>query len=323
MNFLGPLNGWIERTTSRRALGTHWPETLQRSQVFILPTGFGLLTAVATLVLLMVALNYQSSPVFLLTFLFGALLCTAMVICHRNLRGLVIEAAAAEPVFADEPVHVRISLFNSRRNARRGVIGFAGKRNGKEITLAPGMAGELELILPPRTRGRHSLQCLGLADSEPFGVFRAWSRLAPLECIVYPHPAAHTPLPPATAEGMSHGESNAEPEDFAGLARYRPGDRPGQIAWRTYARSGTLERKHFASGGTAPRWLDFDAAPGTDTETRLSILARWALTAERDGTLWGLRLPQHRIAPGRGSSHLACCLRALALFPGPYDDNGS
>ncbi|MGH9485367.1 MAG: DUF58 domain-containing protein, partial [Terriglobales bacterium] len=113
------------------------------------------------------------------------------------------------------------------------------------------------------------------------------------------------------------------PEDFAGLAPYRPGDRPGQIAWRAYARSGTLERKHFASGGTASRWLDFDVAPGMDNETRLSILARWALTAERDGTLWGLRLPHHRIAPGRGSAHLARCLCALAVFPGPYNDNGS
>ncbi|MGA7965667.1 MAG: DUF58 domain-containing protein [Gammaproteobacteria bacterium] len=323
MNLLRPLTGWIERTTTRRALGTHWPETLERSQVFILPTGFGLLAAVATLVLLMVALNYQNSPVFLLTFLLGALLCTAMVICHRHLRGLVIEAAAAEPVFAGETIHLRISLFNSRRNTRRGLIGFSGKRNGTEITLAPGASGQIELILPPRVRGRHSLQHLGLADSEPFGVFRAWSRLAPLECIVYPLPAAHASPPPGSAEGMSHGEANAEPEDFAELARYRPGDRPGQIAWRAYARSGTLERKHFASGGTASRWLDFDAAPGTDTETRLSIIARWALMAERDGTLWGLHLPQHRIAPGCGSAHLARCLRALALFPGPYDDNGS
>lgn len=315
--------GWIERTTTRRALGPHWPATLERSQVFILPTAFGLLAAVATLVLLMVALNYQNSPVFLLTFLFGALLCTAMVACHRHLRGLVIRAAAAEPVFAGEPIPVRISLFNARRNARRGLVGFSGKRNGTELTLAPGASGQLEFILPPRTRGRHTLQRLGLANSEPFGVFRAWSRLAPLECIVYPRPALHAPPPPGTAEGLSHGESNAEPEDFAGLARYRPGDRPGQIAWRAYARSGTLERKHFASGGTASRWLDFDAAPGADTETRLSILARWALTAERDGTVWGLRLPRHRIAPGRGSAHLARCLRALALFPGPYDDNES
>ncbi len=320
MHALHPLTTWIERTTRRRALGPHWPAALSRSQVFILPTGFGVLAAVAALVLLMLALNYQNSPVFLLTFLFGALLCVAMVICHQHLSGLTVQAVTAEPVFAGEPIRLRIDLHNPHRRLHRGLTGFAGKHNSTELTLAPGQSGQIELNLPPRRRGRHTLRYSGLADSEPFGVFRAWSRFVPIKCIVYPHPAAYAPAPPGTAEGMNHGELNAQPEDFIGLAPYRPGDRPGQIAWRAYARSGTLERKQFASGGQGARWLDFDTTPGTDNETRLSILARWALTAERNGTPWGLRLPHHRIAPDCGRAHLARCLRTLALFPGPYDD---
>jgi len=314
------LTGWIEHTTTRRAIGTQWPETLDRSRVFILPTGFGVLAAAAALVLLMVALNYQNSPVFLLSFLFGALLCVAMVACHQQLRGLQVRGVAAPPVFAGDPVRLRISLHNPHNRPRRGLVCFAGKRHSHEITLEPGGSGQLDLLLPSLPRGRHAVRRLGLASSEPFGVFRAWSRLVPIDCFVYPRPAGHAGTPPGTGEGESRGGENPQPEDFAGLAPYRPGDRPGQIAWRTYARSGTLERKHFASGGSGARWLDFDAAPGPDHEIRLSILARWVLNAERDGNCWGLRLPGRTIPPDRGSAHLAYCLRAMALFPGPYDD---
>lgn len=314
-----PLAGWIERATARRALGPPWPQALDRSQVFILPAGFGLLCAAAVVLLLMVALNYQNSPVFLLTFLLGALLCAAMVVCHRNLHGLEIRSVSVAPVFAGEPLHLRVSL-RSHRRARCGLVCFAGRSESGGTSLAPGESAQLELALPARTRGRHTIRTPGLASREPFGAFRAWSRLAPVDCVVYPRPAAYAGMPPGTGDGANHGDANAEPEDFAGLAPYRPGDRPGQIAWRTYARSGILERKHFASGGRGTRWLDFEAAPGADHETRLSVLARWALDAEQTGAAWGLRLPRHRIEPDRGSAHLARCLRALALFPGPYDE---
>lgn len=315
------LTGWIDRTTRRRVIGTRWPDTLDRSRLFILPTAFGVLAGASTLVLLMVALNYQNSPVFLLTFLFGALLCVAMVACHRHLIGLQVRGVEAPPVFAGDPLRLRISLHNPHRRPRRGLVCYAGTRHSNEITLEPGGSGQLELVLAPRPRGHHVVRGPGLASSEPFGVFHAWCRLVPIHSIVYPRPADHAGTPPGTGEGESRGGENPQPEDFAGLAPYRPGDRPGQIAWRTYARGGILERKHFTSGGSGARWLDFEAAPGPDHETRLSVLARWALNAERDGSHWGLRLPGHTIPPDRGSAHLAGCLRAMALFPGPYDDS--
>lgn len=311
---------WMERTTRRRAVGPDWPATVGRGQVFILPTGFGLLAAGTTLVLLLVALNYQNSLVFLLAFLLGAMLQTAMVVTHRHLQGLGIDGIGVSPAFAGDPVHVRVMVSNRRRRPRRGLHIYAeGGHIGAEYDIAGGARGELPLGLPPRSRGRHRIDGLGIASSEPFGTFRAWCRLRPAVVIVYPKPAPDAPPPPGQAGETHGGEAHGQPEDFAGLARYRPGDRPGQIAWHVYARGGALERKHFAGGGRGTRWLDFAMAPG-DTEARLSVLASWALAAEHGDRPWGLRLPGHRIAPGRGSAHLARCLRALALFPGPYDE---
>ncbi len=61
-------------------------------------------------------------------------------------------------------------------------------------------------------------------------------------------------------------------------------------------------------------WLDWHALSGTtDSEQRLSILARWMLDANAAGLAWGLRLPAVQLAPDNGPGHLAAGLRALAL----------
>lgn len=316
------LRHWMDRTTSRRSVGNNWPVAVANRQIFILPSRFGITGAGVALALLLVALNYQSSPVFLLAFFLGSLLQTAMVITHQHLRGLVISDIAVDPVFAGEAPCLRIRVSNLRRRARPGLQCFGGEHGSRSLTLQSGDTDSLTVDLPASGRGRHQLQRLGLACTEPFGTFRAWSRLQPVDYIVYPRPAADAPPPPGFAGHGGSGTKHAQPDDFAGLARYRPGDRPGQIAWLAYARSGELERKHFAGGGTSIHWLDFSEVPGTDTEKRLSILTSWCLAAEHSQQPWGLRLPGHRIAAGKGPRHLAACLRALALFPGPYDGNG-
>ena len=72
--------------------------------------------------------------------------------------------------------------------------------------------------------------------------------------------------------------------------------------------------KQFGGGYQATVWLDWDTLADLDAETRLSVLTRWVLDAERDGMLYGLRLPENSIAPANGESHQQSCLRALAVF---------
>jgi uncharacterized protein (DUF58 family) len=319
MHIPKPLSTWIERTTVRRSIGKHWPTTLDRSRVFILPSRFGLLAAGAVIAMLLVALNYQNSPAFLLAFLLGALLWVAMVACHQHLRGLVVTSLCVEPVFAGEPIALAIGIENRSRRARAGLVCYVDKATGHPVSVAPGGEAVAQLALVPQRRGRHTIDHCGLASSEPLGVFRAWSRLAPVACIVYPRPAVNAPPPPGATGLATRDRANQQPEDFQGLARYRVGDRPSQIAWPAYARGGTLERKAFGGTGGGARWLRFAETPGTDVEMRLSVLTAWALEAERGAASWGLRLPGHTLAPARGHAHLARALRAMALYPGPYD----
>lgn len=316
---LRPFSRWMDRTTLRRAAGPAWPVGLARGQIFILPTRFGFTAAGVIVALLLIALNYQNSLVFLLAFFLGSLLMSAMVVTHQQLRGLVITGTALDPVFAGQTLRLRIRVANLRKRDRQGLHCYADGKDGA-ATVIPGRGeGILQIELPPRARGRHTLRHGGLSATEPFAAFRAWSRLAELDYIVYPRPAPHAPPPPGSEGQDAKGRSSSEqPEDFAGLARYQPGDRPGQIAWQTYARGGELERKHFSGNGSGVQWLDLAAVPASELENQLSIMTSWVLATEKSGRPWGLRLPNLRVPPGTGHAHVARCLEALALFPEPY-----
>jgi uncharacterized protein (DUF58 family) len=124
------------------------------------------------------------------------------------------------------------------------------------------------------------------------------------------------PAPSAQAGGArAHAQGS---DDFSGLRAYQPSDSPRHVAWKSAARSDNMLTKQFAGEATAELWLDYATLPANlGLEARLSRLAGWVLAAERGGAHYGLRLPDGEIAPGRGDSHRAACLEALALFEMP------
>jgi hypothetical protein len=103
-------NGAIERLKARAARRAQaWarrrqgsdalPLTLDRRRIYILPTRFGVLYAFALFAMLLASMNYNNSLGFGLTFLLGSLALVAMLHCHRNLSGLVVEGVTAGDSF--------------------------------------------------------------------------------------------------------------------------------------------------------------------------------------------------------------------------------
>jgi uncharacterized protein (DUF58 family) len=151
----------------------------------------------------------------------------------------------------------------------------------------------------------------------PLGLFRAWSYVEPdARCLVYPRPE-RAPLPPPIADA-SAGTAQARAlgnEDFAALRGYQRSDSPRHVAWKALARTGDMLTKQFSGEAARELWLDWGTLPAAlGVESRLSRLAGWVLAAEGSGASYGLRLPGVEIEPGRGDSHSAACLRALALY---------
>ncbi len=286
-------------------------------KIYILPTRYGWVFGLLLLLMLIGAVNYGNNPAFLLTFLLAGLGSNGIYLTWRNLKGLRLYPAGCEPVFAGQTARFRFRLEDPEGRERPALqVGFA---DGEAVVrdVPADAATVVELRRPTAARGRLPAGRVVLSTRYPLGLLNAWCYLEPdAECLVYPRPAA-TWRPPADAAygGAEQGDRGVGADDFIGLRGFRPGDPPGRIDWRALAREQGLLTKQFGGDRAEQLWLDWEETPGSDTEQRLSLLARAMLDAEHAGARYGLRLGRRVHAPDGGSRHLAACLRSLALYP--------
>lgn len=293
------------------------PVVLPQRRIYVLPTRTGLGYALALLVMLLGAINYNLSLGYVLTFLLGGLGVVAILHTFRNLARLTISPGRAPPVFAGEiaAFHLVLRADGERRQLRLSLPG----NEAVCVDVATDAGGDACLRLPAARRGWLALPRVTLETTYPLGLVRAWAYCAPdFRCLVYPRP---TPLAPPLPLGQGDAGGTRSGlrgnEDFAGLRSHQPADPPRHVAWKIAARLGPdlpLMTKQFSGAAAAQVWLDWDATVGaTDMEERLAILTRWALDAHEAGLAWGLRLPGRLIAPASGQDHLQAALTALAL----------
>lgn len=312
-------NAWFRRFSERRVVKGEWPATVRRRNVFILPTRFGLLAAASLVVLLLIAVNYQNSSVFMLCFFMAAVGWTVMIAAHRQLTSLALHSISVPIAEQGSRPTIEVRLEDIAGRPRDGIVLSIASATSEPTTVSARTKQDIALTLAGLTRGRHLVEQVTLHNTYPFGLFHVWARIAhPVELFVYPKPARSATLPIASDTKNSEKSVASEPDDFLEFRRYRTGDRPAQIAWSVYAKTGRLEKKHFASDTKSPNWLDFNRLSNADEETRLAILAMWAIEFHRRQHAFGLRLPTYAVAPGSSLAHLELCLKALACYPGPY-----
>ena len=308
------VQSWARKRQGRDPATT----TLRAGRVYILPTGIGLVFGLMAFAMLLGSMNYNNNLSFVLTFILTGIGFVAMHQCQRNLVGLEISFAGADPVFAGQAMRFRIAVTNPSRNARYGIRLYA---HGLYSDIHDLQSGESKVfILPVRTdrRGRLVLERFGVRTTFPFELFRSWAWLhMDTSGLVFPVPAAEAPRPPPTMVAHGHRQHDARgEEDFAGLRKYHEGDSPQHVAWKAFARSGQLLSKQFAGADTSSQWFDFDDINGFDVEQRISILTRWIVDADRTLEDYGLRVPGVEFAPAHGEVHRRRCLATLALFDG-------
>ncbi|EQD72433.1 membrane protein containing DUF58 [mine drainage metagenome] len=295
-------------------------EHIAYRRTYILPTRFGLAFAFMLFALFLGAMNYNNNMAFFLVFLLTGLALFSMTRTHRNLVGLRIGGMEASPVFAGEPMHVRLMLENPAAFARLDLTLSTrrGKLMGPPLDLAPGGQGLCLLEVPTRVRGRFELRGLRLASRRPLGLFRAFHPLSlPVHSMVYPKPAdPPRPLPASPSTSSRARSHRVESEDFKGLRPYRHGDGRKRISWPAYAKGlGLLIKDFEMPAGQEIQILRWADAPG-NPEERLSHLTRWVTTLAALHLEYGLELPTGGVPASQGSRHLDHCLTCLALYPG-------
>lgn len=296
------------------------PIRLGQRRIFILPSRGGLLFALALVVMLLGAINYNLALGHALVFLLAGLGLTGMVHTFRNLYDLSITASRCPPVFVGETAQFELILDNHRPAARRD-LNFEAEKGLGVVTAVNGLdQTKTRVPLPARQRGWMTLPRIRLSTRYPLGLFTAWSYLQPaMRCLVYPQPIT-SPLPPSTqmpTGNASNGQGGQE--DFAGFRERHPADSLRHVAWKASARDSgqrPLLVKQFAGGSDTELCLDWLASdPALPAETRISIMTGWVLQASGQNLTYSLHLPGQEIPAGYGPTHSSRCLEALALFP--------
>jgi len=284
-------------------------------RIYILPTRYGFIYAALLFLMLLGSVNYGNNPAHLLTFLLGALGSNAIYLTWRNLRGLRLTCRGAGPVFAGQPACFLVEL-GSNGAERPGIqLSFDGSEPVL-LDLVPDMAATArDIQMKDLPRGEHLPSRLTISTQYPLGLFRAWCQVAcERPILIYPRPGPSW-LPPGGEIGQSDGgAAGSGNDDFAGLRGYRAGDPASWIDWKSYARDRGLNTRLFSGQTDLPLWIDWDDAPGADTEARLSALTRAVIDAEARGRSYGLKTPQDSIAPASGKAHRHACLKHLALY---------
>ena len=290
----------------------------------MLPTRAGVAFAVLMLVMLIASLNYANSLALAFTFVFAGFGLVAMHRCHRNLLGITVVAADAQPAFAGGAARLRVLLRNDAGVLRGAVDCGLTSAKLERVDLTPESRAHVDIDVPTPRRGLQRVERLRIATTFPFGLFRAWAWIhAPLDIVVYPR-AEGALAPPQAPSGRSgvRVQGGTGDDEWLGLRNFRDGDSPRRIAWKAVARGGALMVKEYGVACDDLRLFDFDALAGLDAEARLEQLARWIVDAEARGDRYGLALQGRVVDPARGAQHRHQCLRMLALYGTPEHSRG-
>lgn len=286
--------------------------------IYIMPTRYGFLYGILVLLLLLGSINDANNLGLMLTFLLTGLGLVTMLQTYRNQLGLHLHAVRADPVFAGEHACFEIRVHNPGNRLRRTIQLRTPQGDPLASDIPENEAATLSLCIPTRRRGVTRLGRFSIATEYPLGLLRAWSYVElQARCVVYPAPAPPTELPTAPEfTSNQEGDRGVGADDFVGLRPYRTNDPPPHIDWKSLARERGLMTKQFGGDRAETLWLDWKALPGGDSESRLSLLCRWVLTASERQQVYGLRLPGLEIPPDRDAAHRHRCLVALARFDG-------
>jgi uncharacterized protein (DUF58 family) len=306
---------WARRMQPRES------QTLTQRNIYIVPSRAGLVFCLVLLLLLVVAINYQLSLGFALTFLLAGSAAASMQMTHGSLRGLTLHIKPLVPAFDGDAAVLEMVVTNP--GASRLGVGFGLDLGPRRLPLAyaeiaaQGQTSvQLSWLAPGR--GLHALPMVRAESRYPFGLFRAWTIWRPAgRQWIYPRPESPTPPWPqaqATQGDDKPAARSGAGSEFEGVRAYRRGDTLRQVVWKKAARTGELISRETAGAVQREMWLRWSQAQGLDTEARLSRLAAWIVAADAAGHNWGLMLPGTELAPANGAPHRHAALQALAAW---------
>lgn len=302
------LSEWLSSKSPRGA----YFELSQRN-IYIFPSALGFGFLLLLLLMLLTAINYQNSLIYLVTFFLGTLFFLSIWMCFLNLTRLKVQDAGTARCFEGDDLKFLIRL-TKQPDLPLAMKAGVNKNNANSIKYTQSDSIDIEIIEGKKKRGRHTLNRLYLESRFPFGLVVAWTWLKlDAECLVYPIPVDH--IPDGEPYG-AHDQENTKRSNSAemhSLKEYQHSDPTNRIIWKKYAAKDQLIIRHSEGTNIQPHWVDWDNYTGL-TEDRLRYLCYDICRLSESNSSFGLRMPSVVYEPASGILHKQNCLDALALF---------
>ncbi len=292
--------------------------TLDIKRIFIIPTFISCALLMTVFVLSLIAINFQNSLIYGLSFWLLALIVMAIFFTYRNLSGLTVRVIQSSPCFLGEKVVFELEVSCPEKQKKTAISLGWKYEDVTTVNLQNHHNVLIKLSHSTNHRGRFKPDRLTIFTVYPIGLVVAWSYAAlNMQSIVYPMPVLQ-----ATGEDQQGLDDKAEhgleiingSTDFAGIRDYQPGDSPKHIHWRAYAKTGKAYSKTFVDYANHGLWLEWDSLTMLGVELKLSHLCAKILQYHQAQQIYGLKIPGKTIQPMNGEAHKNTCLTALALY---------
>lgn len=299
--------------------------TLNRKNIFIVPTRNGLLFLLSSVLVFIAAINYAVSLAFGLAFLMVSIFILSILHSFNNLNQLTLTSRSAQDVFCGEEASFTVQLSRSPKRRHESLeLNFPNafdKPSGSSTTSYTNLADrdteEVKVFALSSKRGEFKAPRLRVLTRFPLGLCRAWSVVdLNMHCLVYPRPVQFSmnQFDSGSSGGSDSAINREGSEDFYGLRDYVPGDSLRQVAWKSVARGQGMQLKQFVDYVDNKIWLDWDMFYGFNVEEKLSRLCYCVIQLSKTGNVFGMRIPGGEYPPATGPEHRKKLLRALARF---------
>ena len=293
---------------------------LAQRNLFIFPSLLGLFYLLFILLLWLLGTNYQNNLILALSYLLLSIMLISIFHCYFNMSGLKISVDSAAPVFCGDLALIPVRFMASEEHKHQG-LSFGWYKSSMQTLAWDGQKTIHTLNIATQQRGVFQPPRLVLKSYYPLGLLRCWC-LLPLDVqvLVYPLPELGERHLSAVdkSEEQSRNDlvtvSGNDEDEYQGLRLHRSGDSVNKIAWKQYARTGTLYNKDYSGNQQQSTCLDWRHYSVSSTEKKLQHICFDALQLSQQQCVYSLKLPGVSIEPGAGDVHLQQVLGALAMF---------
>lgn len=304
---------WDKWARRRHSPGN--PQVIDARNLYILPSGFGIAYGAVVIMLLVGAINYQINTIFLMTFLLAIIGMVSAYEAHGNLLNLTFQFVTVEDAAQGTPAKLSLMVRANTKN-RFGVSVRVAGQTETRLEHIPLEGLQFTLPIATTSRGYFQLPLIVITSVFPYGIFRVWGYLYFDEhYYVYPLPVdpGFWPEPSLDPNKKSkHVAGDEEVYDFKKVEN--PWVEPKLISWKLAAKGQGWYLKRMSSNEVDYWLFKLSDLPYEDIESKLQHLCYWLQTAESNGLIYGLALPDSTTPYSCGKAHLQSCLRLLALY---------